>query len=322
MAQPLNPKVPQELWNSYIVEKLFKSNPHLQFAFDESKFVKGGAIVYIPQAGARPNVVKNRNTFPAVAVQRGDNAVFYPLDTWTTDPTVITWDDAQQISYAKTDSVLGDHTNTLAENVGDEILFAWVRGFIPQVGGGSTVSYLPSSRILPTTGVLTAVNAADGQTGTRKAFTFKEVQAVASMFNKDNVPKDNRYGILESNLYQQLLDSLTSNQMHAFEQTADLKNGVLGKLYGITILERSSVLMYPTGSNTPNAIGQAAAATDNIGSLFWQKDSVCRAIGETKMFEANDDPNYYGDIYSGLIKAGGRCRREDWRGVAVVAQVA
>ncbi len=322
MAQPLNPKVPQELWDSYIVEKLFKSNPHLQYAFNESKYVKGGAIVYIPQAGARPNVVRNRNTFPAVAVQRGDNAVFYPLDTWTTDPTVITWDDAQQISYAKTDSVLGDHVNTLVENMGDEMLFSWVRGFIPQVGGGSTVAFLPAARIISTSGAVTAVNTTDGQTGTRKAFTFKEVQAVASMFNKDAVSKENRYGVLESNLYQQLLDSLTSNQMHAFEQTADLKNGILGKLYGITLLERPSVLMYATGNTTPNVIGQAAAATDNIGSVFWQKDSVCTSIGEVKLFQAQDDPNYYGDIYSGLIKAGGRCRRADWRGVAVVAQVA
>ena len=75
MAQ--NPKVPQEFWSSYIVEKLFKDNPHLNLCMDESKFVMGGSVVYIPQAGARPNVVKNRSSLPAATVQRADTAVLY-----------------------------------------------------------------------------------------------------------------------------------------------------------------------------------------------------------------------------------------------------
>ena len=70
-----NPKVPQEFWSSYIVEKLFRTNPHMKLCFDESKFVQGGAVVYIPQAGAKPNVVKNRSSLPAAAVQRQDTSV-------------------------------------------------------------------------------------------------------------------------------------------------------------------------------------------------------------------------------------------------------
>jgi Phage capsid protein len=321
MPASANPKVPQEFWSSYIVEKLFKTNPHLKLAFDESKFVKGGAIVYIPQAGGKPNVVKNRPTLPAVAVQRGDTSVFYPLDTWSTDPTVISWEDANQISYAKQDSVLGDHTSTLAEVIGDELLFSWVRGFVPTVGGGSTVGYLPTNRIFPTTGVATAVNTVDGQTGNRKALTFKEVANLQAVFNKDNVPKEDRFCVIESNMLAQLLDSLTSNQMHAFEQTADLKNGVIGRLYGFTILERSSVLVYGSANTTPNVVGQATLANDNLGAFFWQKNSVAVSMGDTELFQDQGNPLYYGDVYSGLVKMGGRCRRADWKGVAVVVQV-
>ncbi len=314
-------KVPQEFWSSYIVEKLFKSNPHLMLAFNESKFVKGGAVVYIPQAGARPTVVKNRATFPAVAVERGDTSVVYTLDTWSTSPTVITWDDAQQISYAKTDSVMGDHTGTLAEVVGDEMLYNWVRGFVPAVGGGTTVSLLPVSRIIPTSGAATAVNSIDGQTGTRKAFTFKEIANLQGMFNKDNVLKTDRYGVVESYMLTQLLDSLTANQMHAFEQTADLKNGIIGKLYGFTLLDRSSVLAYNAANTTPNLPGQALAATDNLAAFFWQKDSVAISLGDTELFQNQKDPLYYGDVYSGIVKMGGRCRRADWKGVAAIVQV-
>jgi hypothetical protein len=319
MAQ--NPKVPQEFWSTYIVEKLYRSNPHLKLCFDESKFVNGGSIVYIPQAGAKPNVVKNRSSLPAAAVQRADTSVFYPLDVWSTDPTTITYQEAQEISYAKQDSVLGDHTATLAEAIGDEISYNWVRGFKPTAGGGSTVEYLPVSRQIPTTGNAEAVNPNDGQTGTRKALTYKEFQTANALFNKDNVGKTDRYAMCESYMFQQLMDSLSSNQMAAFQQTVDLPNGILGKYAGFTFLERSSVLAM-SAAGVPVPVGQALAATDNLGCLVWQKNSVGISIGDTELFQRMNDPLYYGDIYSGLIKMGGRCRREDWRGLAVIVQKA
>ena len=45
-----NPKIPQEFWVSYIVEKLRKTNPHIALCYDESQFIVGGSEVYIPQA--------------------------------------------------------------------------------------------------------------------------------------------------------------------------------------------------------------------------------------------------------------------------------
>jgi len=316
-----NPKVPQEFWSSYIVEKLFRTNPHMKLCFDESKFVQGGAVVYIPQAGAKPNVVKNRSSLPAAAVQRQDTAVLYPLDVWSTDPTTITYQEAQEISYAKQDSVLGDHTAVLAETVGDELLFNWVKGIKPAVGGGTTVEYLPTTKMIRTSGASATVNDVDGQTGTRKALTYKEFQTAQAQMNKDNVDKADRYAICESYMFQQFLESLSSNQMAAFQQTVDLANGVLGRYAGFTFLERSSVLSF-TSAGVPNAVGQALAATDNLGCLLWQKNSVGISIGDTELFQRMNDPLYYGDIYSGLIKMGGRCRREDWKGITAIVQIA
>ncbi|OWP79942.1 hypothetical protein BWK63_13660, partial [Flavobacterium covae] len=94
-----NPKIPQEFWNSYIVEKLRRTNPHLNLCFDESAHVVGGAVVYIPQAGAKPNVVKNRGFGAATAVQRGDTAISYVLDVFTTDPTAVLTSEKLEISY-------------------------------------------------------------------------------------------------------------------------------------------------------------------------------------------------------------------------------
>lgn len=314
-----NPKIPQEFWASYIVEKLRRTNPHIMLCFDESKYVKGGAVVYIPQAGAKPEVVKNRAFGAATAVQRGDSAIMYGLDVFTTTPTAITHAEANEISYEKTDSVLGDHTSTLAEQIGDELVYNWIKGVKPVVGGGTSVEYLPASRQIATSGAATAVNAEDGQTGTRKAFSYKEVQAMQAKFNKDNVPKDNRYAMVESYMYQQFIDSLSGNQMAAFQATADLEKGIVGKFAGFTFLERSSVLAL-TSAGAFRVPGEALAATDNLASIFWQKDSVTKALGDTELFQDMGNPLYYGDIHSGLVKLGGRCRREDWKGVGLVVQ--
>lgn len=314
-----SPKIPQELWSSYIVEKLRRTNPHIALCFDESKYIKGGAIVYLPQAGAKPSVVKNRGFGAATAVQRGDTAVMYALDVFTTDPTAITIAENLEISYEKTDSVLADHTDTLAEAIGDELTYSWVKGVKPAANGATTVEFLPASRQIRTSGAATAVNAEDGQTGTRKATTYKEFQAMQAKFNKDNVNKQNRYAMLESYMQQEFLDSLSANQMAAFQASADLANGVVGKFAGFTILERSSVLAL-SSAGVFRLPGEALGATDNLASIFWQKDSVTKALGDTKLFQDMDNPLYYGDIHSGLVKMGGRCRREDWKGVGLIVQ--
>lgn len=316
-----NYKIPQEFWASYIVEKLRRTNPHIALCRDESQFIMGGSIVYLPQAGANPGVVKNRAFGATVAVQRGDTAVMYALDVFTTDPTAITTAEGMEISYEKQDSVLAGHTDTLAEAIGDELIYNWIRGVKPAAAGATTVEFLPAGRMIPTSGAATAVNAEDGQTGTRKAMTYAEVQAMQAKFNKDNVAKKDRYAMLESYMQQEFIDSLSANQMAAFAGTADLANGIVGKFAGFTFLERSTVLAIRT-NGTFRLPGEALAATDNLASIFWQKDSVTKAMGDTKLFQDFDNPLYYGDLQSGLVKMGGRCAREDWKGLGLIVQAA
>lgn len=305
--------IPVQVFRDYIVEKLRKVNPFLAFAIIETAFVLGGAVVHIPNAGASPTVVKNRSTFPATAVQRTDSFVTYSLNVFTTTPTFVTWHEENEISYDKTDSVLNDHVQTLMEAVGDDILYAWVTG----LKADGTADTIPAANIIHTTGSAVA-STEDGQTGNRKAFTYADLAKAQAMMNKMNVPKTDRYALLESYQYQQLIDSLSSNQMAAFQQTADIANGIVGKLAGFNIMERSSVLAF--NGNTPIAPGTALSAASNLGALCWQKDSVALALGDIKPFQDDDNPQYYGDIFSAAVKAGGRCRRQDWAGVIAIVQ--
>ncbi|MDY0104403.1 MAG: hypothetical protein RBS07_15815 [Lentimicrobium sp.] len=310
--------IPREVFVNYIVEKLRKTNPHLAASFDESKFVLEGAVVHVPQAGNSPKVVKNRNEFPAVAVLRGDSSVTYALDVYSTDPTHIAWHESYEISYDKTDSVLADHVNTLIEAVGDNMLYNWLHGY-KKVAGAMVADEIPSTNIIRTSGSLVPVNVEDGQEGTRKAFSHVDLKKAQAMMNKMNVPKEGRFCVVESYMYAQLMDSLSNNMMAAFQQGVDLANGVMGKLYGFSIMERSSVIAFDAdlAVKVPE---EAIEGTDHISAICWQKDCVTRAQGDIKPFENKDDATYYGDVFSALCKFGGRARREDWKGVIAIVQ--
>ena len=64
---------------------------------------------------------------------------------------------------------------------------------------------------------------------------------------------------------------------------------------------------------------QAANTACAVG-LFWSDIAVSRALGDTKMFDDMGNPTYYGDIYSFLVRCGGRARRNDGKGVLGIIQ--
>ncbi len=68
---------------------------------------------------------------------------------------------------------------------------------------------------------------------------------------------------------------------------------------------------------TPDA---DTAVTDNLGAICWQKNAVTRALGEVNFFERLDDPQYYGDLYSALVRMSGRARRTDNLGIVAIVQ--
>lgn len=306
--------IPVQVFETYVVEKLRKTNPFLAHAVNESSNVLGGAVVHIPQAGAAPAVVKNRTQFPATAVMRTDSFVTYPLNVFSTTPTHVTWHEENEISYDKTDSVLRDHVETLMETVGDEILYAWVTGTL----ANSNADAIPAGSIIRTSGDAIAATES-GQTGYRKALTYADVQKAQALMNKQGVAKTGRYLLLETYMLQQLIDSLSANQMAAFQQSANLAEGIVGRICGFDVLERSTVLMF-TAAGAPIAPGTSVTATDELASLAWQSDCVSLALGDIKPFQDIDNPEYYGDIFSALVKAGGRCRRGDWKGIVALVQ--
>ena len=122
-------------------------------------------------------------------------------------------------------------------------------------------------------------------------------------------------------MYAQLLKSMTNTEMIGFFNAADVKRGIVGQIYSFNVMKRSQVLRYASGG-TLSKFSAAGAAADNAAGLAWWDRAVSRAVGEVKMFDSVDNPTYYGDIYSFLVRAGAAIRRSDKKGVYAIVQAA
>lgn len=296
--------VQKELWQNSIEEELFASNEFLKYAKNADEYVIGGAIVHIPQSGGPTGVQRNRTTFPAAVVTRTDTEVLYPLDEYTTNPTRIPYADTVELSYDKRQSVVRENTEEMMELIGSTMLHRWADG-------------LPTSLIIAATGA-GSVSTVPGTTGNRKIITEADLRKAQTLMNLQNVAKKNRYAILDSNQIDQLF---SNNDVKKYtQQYLDLPDGAIAKLSGFNIIERSSALIL--GNDDNSKLPEAAIAADDDGAgIFFQMNAVERAIGDIKFFDNKDRAEYYADIFSHLVRANGRRRRLDNKGVIILRNV-
>jgi hypothetical protein len=315
-----------EIWTDYIVGNLFKNNEFLLNSIDESQYVIGGSVVHIPQAGAPSGVQRNRKELPATITRRKDVDITYALDEFTTDPRFIPDIDKAELSYDKMDSCMAEDMAYLQQFVAEAMLYNWRPKYFIKTTGSSTTAHIG--------------------TGTRKAVTLADFQTAKKVFNNWNIPKADRFVTIDTEMFSQLCADLKATANRDYAAIYDPVNGELRKLEGFTIIERSTALNATNATLTPVAntsyfqwtngqdltytpedfmdieAGFAAAVTTSCAyALFWQKTAVARSVGATKMFNDQGNPQFYGDIFSFLQRAGGRSRRGDGKGVLGLIQV-
>jgi hypothetical protein len=310
--------IQKELWVNYIMGNLFRENPHLNpvacTRVDQN--VLEGKIVHIQQAGSKPTVVRNRNTFPSTAVRRTDLDIVYPIDEYTTDPTVIPNADTIELSYDKMDSVLSEHLAVIAELIGDDIIYNWLSAFA--AGAGSQA--VSAATVLRIANAATTAATAPGATGNRQKFSYQDLRRAQVAMNKQNIPKSDRFALLPSELLGQLQDDADLIKRD-FGKELDIENGIITKLFGFNIMERSSTATYDNaGTPVVKAVGAATAITDNEAAVCWQKAAVEAALGTVDMFEDLNSPYQYGDVYAALVRMGGRKRRGSAQGIIALVQ--
>ena len=298
--------IQKEIWTNHIQANLFKDNEFLNYAFNADQYVLEGKVVHIPNAGSTATIVKNRTSLPATVIQRTDVDITYSIDEFTTDPILIPNADTVELSYDKLSNVLSEYEAALRQLVADWMLYNWRAEnstSMVRTTGANVTAHLPSA------------------TGTRKKFTLADVKSARLLLNKQNVPKDDRYLCIDSDMYDQLMDELNISTYRESSKDLDLPKGVIGKIYGFYLMERTTVLV-ANNAGTPviQTPGTAGAVADNGVALAWQKNTVERALGTIDFFENLGDPTYYGDIYSALVRMGGRKRRNDQKGICAIIQ--
>ena len=298
--------IQKELWQATIIEGLFADNSFMSKAVNDDMYVNQGKAVHIPNAGSPSNVQVDRATVPASVQKRTDTDVEYTLHELTTDPIYIPHADTVELSYNKRNSVISQDRLQLIEQAADEMLYGWAPD---------------SSHFVRTSGAKAAAAHTPSATGSRKSLVKADVLALMTKFNADNIPQEGRYLLLDAYLYAQLMDDLTEGDQRAFFASADAQNGILGKLFSFNVMQRSKALRYDAAGALSKWAAKGAA-TDNAAALAWHEGSLSRALGEVKMFDSTDNPLYYGDVYSFLVRVGGAIRRNDKKGVYAIVQEA
>ena len=133
------------------------------------------------------------------------------------------------------------------------------------------------------------------------SLTKKNVIALKKVFDEANIPQMGRCLLLTPEYFNTLLDNLTDAEATAALSGANQQMGTLGKYMGFDLYMRSSL-----HSNT------------KVQGLAWQSDCVSRALGDTKIFDDPQNPLYYGDVFSALVRAAGKAIRYDGKGVALI----
>ncbi len=319
--------VTPEIWTDFIVENLFKNNEFLLQSIDESQYVLQGKVVHVPQAGSPSGVKRNRTQLPATITRRTDVDVVYALDEFTTDPRFIPNADQVELSYDKMESCMSEDMSYLRQVIADTMLYNWRPTYFIKASKTKSADYLIHG------------------TGVRTGVCVDDFVKAKQVFDKWGIPKEDRFVILNTEMYGQICNDVrNATNENLMTAVYDPKSGRLEKLEGFTIIERATVLLASnstltqvTGKQyfkytstdltyTPEdyeaiELGDKNAANTSCAiGLFWQKNAVRRALGNTLMFENEGDPTYYGDIYSFLNRAGGRKSRGDAKGVLGIIQ--
>jgi hypothetical protein len=296
----------KEVWITDIAENFFLGQEFITRSIDDSSHVNN-AIVHLPQAGAVPSIVKNRSSFPATIAERTDTELTYAVGNFTTDPIRVRNFDEIQVSYAKRQSVLGEHVSALKERIGDEVAQIW----------------LPSADadlVLRTTGAATADLPNATATGTRLVLLKEDVARMAKKLDKDRMPKDGRTLLLSPEMYYELFNIDALVRADYMGRTA-LPDGVINQLFGFDIMVRDTIGLYnEVAAGVKKAVGAAEAATDCLGAIAWSKYATRHALGSVMVYLNEDVAEHYGSIMSAEINLGAERARTDSRGIVSIAQ--
>lgn len=300
--------VQKEIWQKDIEEAFYGDIPFLAYATNVSDSVLGGKVVHKPIAGGLDaGITKNRSIFPATVKRRTDKEATYELAGFTTDPIHLPNAEQVELSYDKRKSLLDNTKNSLIETVSKNILHTWASGLT----GANLLRTVSDEGVLAT---------AKGATGNRKRLSEADFQtALVRIMEQTKGNAKDLVALVPYNLLIQLQQTSAAALTPTLAMLTDeeRRKGFVGRIQNFLILPTHSRL-YADTNGAVKAVEATGAATDNEVVLCWHKNAVEYALGSITMYEKENDPTYYGSVYSFEVRAGGTRRRSDAAGVLAI----
>lgn len=286
---------------------LFPGNTFINRALNDDAFVNNNSVE-LPHSGTIPAVAVDRSSLPATIAKRTDAATNYLLEELTTDPTLLQDSESYIVNYDKRASILQQHALQINTKAADRALYKWA-------ASASGVRKVNSSGG-------TRVASGPSQTGNRNKFVKADIIKVRQIFFADDVINENAdlmgVAVMTPAQYGDLLEltDLTEAQKYG---RATFPSGVIDRVLGFDIYVRSRVVVFD-GSQVIKAEGAAAAATDQDTAVFYHPSFVRRAKGAVKVYVNPDKAEYYGTIFSTMVRFGALAARNDGKGIVTLTE--
>lgn len=301
-----------------VVRRIF-SNDLQKLLFPDNSFYSGCQVdeigwendeVEIPQdEDGKATVVVNPTQLPLPINIEEDKKKTYASNQLVTLPNVVTWNNQLLVSYDKRAAKLWKHQMSLDEQIAERILNAW----------GPTLG----SFIRQTTGGTTRAATAPGATGNRKISVEADFLWAFTLFNKLNIPKENRRVVVPSVILEDILAIKKSWGQGTDSNNEAMAKGAVTKIFTFDVFERSSALVY-TEAGTPvkKAVGAATATTDNLAAVFYHTRMVryCKSPVQVWM-DSQPRGEYAGGMAMNCgVRSGGTISRLSEIGVAALVE--
>ena len=242
----------KEIWVNDIKEMLLPDNSFVTKGENYSAFADNNTI-HIPVETGNVNVEIDRSVLPGAISTTVETENYITMHHFTTDPQRVFRPGDIELSYDKRRLISKKIVDGLNNKIADYAL-----GVLAQIGGDSIAA---SAKVLD------------------------KLAATALAFDQANYPDQERYVLLSAASYAKLLKELTDNQTNAFLSVANASTGVVGSVFGLNILKRSTL---GTG----------------VDVIKWHKSDYMFALGNIDIYTQENAPEYYGTILSASARFG------------------
>lgn len=259
--------IEKQIWISMLMEGFYPDRSFLSRSVDMTPMVEYNKI-NLAEAGVAPEVLVDNKTFPVPTMSRTDTPLELPLHTFDTKNTVVRNIEEMETAYAKMESVVRQHRNTLQ---------------------AETAAYAANNWAPAKAADMTPVKSTTGEVNRRsvKSLTFQDVLDMDAWFRAQDVDPSTLVAVL--NPYH--MADLQLEDMKLYKTMLESN-----RLFGFSIYTFSQLPYYNATSGVKVAFGTNAQATDTQCSLFYSDQEVMRADGDIEVFAKYKDPGERGDV--------------------------